>query len=73
LATAVEKWFWGPLFFGENLPKVPFLKPTPLIERHININFAVKVILPYLEYTTPLDPGHFFIVGLKDPGPGTAR
>jgi hypothetical protein len=31
LAAAVEKWFWGPLCFGDNLPKAPFLRPTPLI------------------------------------------
>jgi hypothetical protein len=32
LATLSKNGFWGPLCFGENLPTVPFHKPTPLID-----------------------------------------
>jgi hypothetical protein len=53
LATGVEKWFWGPLCFGENPPKVPFFKPTPLIDGMIaKISLKKYSLFEFLAYLT---------------------
>jgi len=67
-ATAVEKWLWGHLCCGENLPKESFLKPNSPLD---TTNFAERKrnIPMKFEHTAPQNQDTSQAVELKDPRP----
>jgi len=65
-ATAVEKWFWGPLGCGENLPKESFDKSNSLLD---TTNFAERKRNISIKFEHTQNQNNSLAVELKDPRP----